>query len=61
MVETGSPENEEGFKKVENQGFTFYVVDELAKELEGHDVELSSIGVLFPRYFISSVREMGEN
>lgn len=57
----GSPEKEEGYKKVENQGFTFFVEDELAKELDGHDVELSSIGVLFPRYFISSVREKGES
>lgn len=60
MVETGSPEKQEGYKKVESQGFTFFVENELAKELDGHDVELSSIGVLFPRYFISSVREIDE-
>ncbi|HZK10321.1 MAG TPA: hypothetical protein VFD08_04540 [Clostridia bacterium] len=60
MVETGSPVNEEGYKKIENKGFTFFVSNELARELDGHEVELSSIGVLFPRYFISSVREVEE-
>lgn len=60
MVDTGLPEKMDGYVKVENQdqGLTFYVEDGLAKEIDGFYVELSSIGVLFPRYFISSVKEL---
>ncbi|NLY72473.1 MAG: hypothetical protein GX079_02100 [Tissierellia bacterium] len=49
-----------GYEKVvnEEQDLTFYVEKSLAREIEGHYVELSSLGALFPRYYISSVREL---
>lgn len=60
MVDPGLPESMNGYEKVvnEEQDLTFYVEKSLAREIEGHYVELSSLGALFPRYYISSVREL---
>ena len=58
VVDKGAPKNLDNYVKIEEDGFTFYVIKDLAEELDGYEVELSSIGMIMPRYFISSIREL---
>lgn len=60
VVAKGRPKNEESYKKIQQEGFTFFVEKELAKELEGKYVELASYGIIFPRYIVSLVKDMDE-